>query len=248
MQTIKITTSQNIDIDYQVAGLGDRIVARLIDYAIFIGIYFVCIIVFTIFIGINDYNSNGTNIGILIVIGVWLVMCVFYDLLCEIFMNGQSLGKRSMKIKVISLDGARPNVGQYLLRWIFRIIDVGVTAGSCGLICIAMSDKKQRVGDMVAGTTVVSLAPKTNFNDLVFSPPPDDYVPVYQEASILSDQDIVLIYDVIRNFNRTRNSGLVYKLAMQLKSYLKVTYTREINEYQFLEIILNDYKTLTARV
>jgi hypothetical protein len=111
-----------------------------------------------------------------------------------------------------------------------------------------MSDKKQRVGDMVAGTTVVSLAPKTNFNDLVFSPPPDDYVPVYQEASILSDQDIVLIYDVIRNFNRTRNSGLVYKLAMQLKSYLKVTYTREINEYQFLEIILNDYKTLTARV
>jgi uncharacterized RDD family membrane protein YckC len=124
MQTIKITTSQNIDIDYQVAGLGDRIVARLIDYAIFIGIYFVCIIVFTIFIGINDYNSNGTNIGILIVIGVWLVMCVFYDLLCEIFMNGQSLGKRSMKIKVISLDGARPNVGQYLLRWIFRIMRV----------------------------------------------------------------------------------------------------------------------------
>ena len=40
MQTIKITTSQNIDIDYEVAGLGERIVARLIDLAIFFLIFF----------------------------------------------------------------------------------------------------------------------------------------------------------------------------------------------------------------
>ena len=248
MQTIKITTSQNIDIDYQVAGLGDRIVARLIDYGIFMALYIACFIVFGIVMGVsNDYTSTGVNIGIFILIAIWLGLCVLYDLLCEIFLNGQSFGKRGMKIKVISLNGARPTVGQYLLRWIFRLFDFGITGGSCAIICVALSDKKQRLGDMVAGTTLISLAPKTGFNDLVFSPPAADYEPVYSQVSQLTDKDIVLIHDVIRNFNHTRNSDLVYRLAMRLKAFLKVTYPREINEYQFLEIVLNDYKCLAAK-
>jgi len=248
MQTIKITTSQNIDIDYQVADLGDRIVARLLDYAIFLGLYMIALIVFGLIMGLsNNYNGKGQNIGILIVIGIWLLMCVLYDMLCEVFLNGQSIGKRAQKIKVISLNGARPTVSQYLLRWVFRIIDFGVTGGSAALIAVVFSDKKQRIGDMVAGTAVVNIAGKKNFNDLIFGAPPADHQPVYPEVMQLTDNDVVLIHDVIRNFNRTRNSGLVYKLAIQIKSYLNVSYPREINEYQFLEIIWNDYNSLTAK-
>jgi len=248
MQTIKVTTSQNIDIDYQLADLGDRILARLIDYGVFFGFYFIAIIILGIFAGyINYYNGKGINIGIFIILGSWLISCVLYDLICEVFFNGQSVGKRAMKIKVISLNGARPRVGQYLLRWVFRIVDFGITAGSAAIISVALTDKKQRLGDMVAGTTVVNLSPKANFNELVFGPPPADYEPVYNQVTQLTDKDVVLIHDVIRNFNRTRNSTLVYKLAMQLKSYLNVSYSREINEYQFLEIVLNDYNSFTAK-
>jgi uncharacterized RDD family membrane protein YckC len=250
MQTIKITTSQNIDIDYAVAGLGDRIVAWLIDYAIFMGVYFICDIIMLIVISFTHYNNvtgSGFPVAMIITIIVWLALFLFYDLLCEVFMNGQSFGKKVMKIKVISLNGARPGIGQYLLRWLFRIVDIGLTGGSCAIISIALSDNKQRVGDMVAGTAVISLKPHKNYNDLVFGPPPEDYQPVYRQVMQLTDGDVVLIHDVIRNFNRTRNNMLVYKLAIQLKNYLNVSYEREINEYQFLEIILNDYNSLSAK-
>jgi uncharacterized RDD family membrane protein YckC len=250
MQTIKITTSQNIDIEYPIAGLGDRIVAILIDYGIVLGVYFILSIIIDIYAAIAGYDNftgAGYPMTILITVIVWLTLFVFYDLICEIFMNGQSFGKKIRKIKVISMNGARPRVGQYILRWLFRIVDVGITGGSVAVITVALSDNKQRLGDMVAGTAVISLNPQNNLKDFVFSPPPADYEPMYPHVAQLTDGDVVLIHDVIRNFNRTRNSMMVYKLALKLKEYLNISYDREINEYQFLEIVLNDYNSLAAK-
>jgi uncharacterized RDD family membrane protein YckC len=250
MKTVRITTTQNIDIDYDVASLSERIAARIIDYLIFMCIYMIFIIVVMSYFGIttNDgrLDSALAGTGIVILIVVWLAVCVFYDLLTEIFLNGQSIGKRSVKIRVISLNGTRPSVGQYILRWIFRILDFGISMGTAAVITVAFSDKKQRIGDMVAGTTLVKTSPRNKFNDLIFGPPGADYVPTYKEVIQLTDHDIVLIHDVIKNFNRTRNSNLVYKLALRIKAFLHVKYPPEINEYQFLEIILNDYNFLIA--
>jgi len=248
MQTIKITTSQNIDIDYQLASLGDRVLARLIDYGVFIGLYLAVLILLGVIGGFtNYYNGNGQNIGMLILLGAWLFLCLLYDLLMEVFFNGQSLGKRAMKIKVISLTGARPRVGQYLLRWVFRIIDFGITAGSAALITVAITDKKQRIGDIVADTAVVNLSPKSSINELAMAPPPAGYIPRFTQVTLLTDSDIVLIHDVIRNYVTTRNKMLVYKLAMKLKSYLNVSYPSEINDYQFLKIVIDDYNYLAAK-
>jgi uncharacterized RDD family membrane protein YckC len=251
MQTVKITTAQNIDIDYDVASLTDRISARVIDYMIFMCIYMLFIFAFMAYLGIGSNSEEQatmyTKSGIIILVIVWLGLCVFYDLLTEIFLNGQSIGKRSMKIRVISLNGARPRVGQYLLRWIFRIIDFGVTLGTAAVITVAFSDNKQRIGDMVAGTTLVKTSPRNKFDDLVFTPPSAEYEPTYNEVVQLTDQDVVLIHEVIRNFNRTRNNNLVYRLALRIKTYLHISYSSEINEYQFLEIVLNDYNHLIAK-
>ncbi|RKR85622.1 putative RDD family membrane protein YckC [Mucilaginibacter gracilis] len=251
MQTVRITTSQNIDIDYQVAGLGDRVAARAIDYMIFLVVYTIMITIMVAFYGPSgiDSSENSAESGrlFIIIIVVWLGLCVFYDLLTEVFLNGQSIGKRSMKIKVISLNGARPGIGQYLLRWLFRIIDFGITLGTAAVVTVAFSDKKQRIGDMVAGTTLVKTSTLTQFKDLVFTPPAEDYEPTYNEAMQLTDQDVVLIHEVIRNFNRTRNSNLVYKLALRIKAHLHVSYPADVNEYEFLEKIVNDYNFLIAK-
>lgn len=247
METVKITTSQNIEIDYQVARLGDRVLARIIDYAIFFGLYMLCIMVFIGYTATSGTADSATsNMRMLIVVCVWLGLCVFYDLVCELFFNGQSIGKHIIKIKVVSLNGARPSVGQYLLRWIFRIIDFGISAGSLALVSVALTDNRQRVGDMVAGTTLVKTEPQTQFKDLFFNHPGEDYQPTYTEVWQLTDKDITLIYDVIKNFNLTRNSDLVYKLALRIKDYLKISYPKTINEYQFLEIVVNDYNSLVA--
>jgi len=248
MQTVKITTSQNIDIDYQLASLGDRVLARLIDYGVFIGLYLTVLILLGVVGGfINYYNGSGQNIGMYILFGAWFLLCLLYDLISEIFFNGQSIGKRAMKIKVISLNGARPRVGQYLLRWFFRIIDFTVTAGSAAIITVAVTDKKQRIGDIVADTAVVNLSPKSSINELAMAPPPAGYVPQFIQVTLLNDSDIVLIHDVIRNYITTRNKMLVYKLALKLKSYLNVSYSSEINDYQFLKIVIDDYNCLAAK-
>ncbi len=248
MQTVTITTSQNIEIDYEVAGLGERIIARIVDHGVFMGMYILCLISVFGYTSITDQHSNPfENIGVIIIIIVWLTLWVFYDLLTEIFLNGQSLGKRAVKIKVISLNGARPSISQYLLRWIFRIVDFGITFGTAAIVSVAVSDNKQRIGDIVAGTTLIKTSPRTKFDDLIFHPPAIDYEPTYPEVSQLTDQDIVLIHEVIKNFNRTRNNDLVYKLALQIKDNLKISYPATINEYQFLEIIFNDYNCLTTK-
>nr|WP_294940894.1 RDD family protein [uncultured Mucilaginibacter sp.] len=250
MPTIKITTTQNIDIDYEVASLSQRISARIIDYVVFMCVYTAIVTMFAIYYGVEDNSpqaAEGFGSGFVVLIGVWVALCALYDLLTEVFFNGQSVGKRSVKIKVISLSGNRPSIGQYILRWLFRTIDFGITLGSAAMVSVAFSDNKQRLGDMVAGTTVVQTTPRNNFNDLVFGQPEGDYEPTYKEVMQLTDTDVVLIHDVIKNFNRTRNSYLVYKLAIRIKRFLKVAYPSHINEYQFLEIVLKDYNYLTGR-
>src|SRR6185437_9472657 len=128
METITVHTTQNIDIDYEIGGLGERILARLIDYGVFVPFLFAGALLVEGF--------SGAALGIYYII--LLILFVFYDLLCEVFFNGQSLGKRVMKIRVISLDGARPKFSQYLLRWLFRLIDFSLTASICALITAAV--------------------------------------------------------------------------------------------------------------
>jgi uncharacterized RDD family membrane protein YckC len=245
MQTIKVTTTQNIDIDYTLAGIGERTLARVIDYAIFFGVYFACFIVGAV-IFTNNFDITKERI----IVVIWLIVCVLYDLVAEVFFNGQSVGKAAMKIKVISLNGHRPSVGQYLLRWVFRLVDFGVSFGSAAMITFIFSDNNQRIGDVVAGTTVVRLTPTTQYHDLVFIPvnAEGEHLVSYPEASQLTDEDVVLIHDVIRNFNRTRNSMMIYKLAVRIRKFLNVVQPSKINEYQFLEIILADYNYLTGNL
>lgn len=246
METIKITTSQNVEIDYAVAGLGDRIVARIIDLGIFGGISYVGTIIF-VGAGVSSGNPNWIkSTGVIATIIIWLALFVFYDLIAEIFFNGQSIGKRIMKIKVVSLNGARPSVGQYILRWLFRVVDCFVTLGALAVVTVALTDDKQRTGDMIAGTTLVKTEPLNKFKDLFFQEAGADHVTTYPQVSQLSDKDINLIHEVIKYFNATGNSLLVYKLAMRIKAFLGVSYPPEINEYQFLEIIVQDYTVLTT--
>lgn len=245
MQTIRITTTQNIDIDYEVAGLGERIVAYIIDLAMF-GVIIIATLIAIGSAGGMERGSSGIGIGIVFII--YAVLFVFYDLICELSMNGQSVGKKIMKIKVISLDGARPRLGQYLLRWLFRIIDFFPgTLNLCGLICVAVSDKSQRVGDMVAGTTLIRTVPRTKMQNIAFKPAEDNYQPVFTEAARLSEQDVELINEVINNYVKSGNSMLVYNMAQRIKDLLNVTPSAEMNNMLFLQTIIKDYSHIIAQ-
>jgi len=243
MQTIRITTPQNIDIDFEIAGLGERILARLIDMGIFIFVLVAGIIVLS-----STNLLAGGRIGVIIMAIIYACLFVFYDLVCESFMNGQSAGKRIMKIKVISLDGGRPQFSQYLMRWLFRIVDFTLTFQLCSLACAAINEKSQRLGDIVAGTILIRTSPRTKINNVVFMPANDGYEPVFKEATQLSDKDAELIHEVINNYIKTGNSVVVYNMALRIKGHLAVKPPAGMNDMQFLQTVIKDYNYLIAQV
>jgi uncharacterized RDD family membrane protein YckC len=238
MQTITVHTTQNIDIDYEIAGIGERILALLIDYGIFIALCIVGGI-----LAINGLPEFGISLYFIIV-GVTFT---FYDLVCEVFLNGQSLGKRILKIKVISLDGNRPTFSQYLLRWVLRFVDFPLTAYLGALVSAIVTDNGQRIGDIAAGTAMVKTHPRTQMNNLVFRPSEDSYVPVFKEASQLTDDDINLIADVLHNYMRTRNSIIVYNMGRRIMDHLQIALPPGMNDMQFLETIIRDYSHIVAQ-
>jgi uncharacterized RDD family membrane protein YckC len=246
MDTIQVNTSQHVTIDYPVAGLGERIAARLIDLGLFFVLYILVIIVFAVS-GIT-FGSNGLSSVILsAVIIIIIAGYVFYDLLFEIFMNGQSIGKKLMKIKVISLDGGQASMGQYAIRWLFRLVDFSLSAGLGGLICVAVTDKKQRIGDIVAGTILIKTAPKTEYQHIAFHPPSaQDYTPSFTSVHQLNDRDIELIHEVLTTFYQTHNFQLIEATAAKIASVLSVNIPEGMNGLNFLQTIVKDYNYITA--
>lgn len=244
METVKVNTSQHVDIDYPVAGLGERIAARLIDLGIFFALYiiFVLLVIITGLSGVIESSS----FFIPTILGIYVASYVFYNLTCEIFMNGQCVGKRVMKIKVISLDGSQPTIAQYFIRWLFRLVDFLLTAQVGGLICIAVSKNKQRIGDIVAGTTLIKTVPDTNINHIAFHPVEEEYQPVFSNTAMLSDRDVELIHEVISTYYKTNNAELIYTMSAKVKDLLSVNIPTGMNEMDFLKTVVKDYNHQTA--
>ena len=242
MDTIKVMTSQNVAIDYPVAGLGERIAARLIDLLFFLILYILFIL-----LGLVFAAMKGELVILVLLIG-YTAGYVFYNLLYEIFLNGQSIGKRFLKIKVISLDGSQPTLGQYFIRWLFRLVDFGLSLQTGGLISIAVTENKQRIGDVVAGTTVIKMVPRTTMEHIAFHPPQveQDYTPTFLTVQQLTDRDIELIHEVITTFYKTGNRELILTTASKTATLLGLTKPESMNELEFLNAVIKDYNYLTS--
>ncbi|HSP87285.1 MAG TPA: RDD family protein [Ignavibacteriaceae bacterium] len=205
MQKISIETTQNVTIDYDIAGIGDRVIAGLLDFLIMFGYLIGIIILLTFF----DQINLGFEFGI----AIWIILYLpvfFYDFLCEIFMDGQSFGKKARKIKIIKMDGSQPTIGSYFLRWILKPIDVYFTYGSVGIITLFINGKGQRLGDLAANTTAIKMKQTLRFEDTVFYNIPENYDLKFPQVSLLNDNDIRVIKDVI-NLNNRKIETLVYE-------------------------------------
>lgn len=239
MQTIRITTAQNVDIEHELAGIGERFVAALIDRAIYI-----FILIATLFVG-NLFHSTAFSSMVITIVAAAFV--VFYDLLCEVLMQGQSIGKMVMKIRVISLNGNRPTLVQYLLRWLLRIVDCAVSGYLCGLICIVVTEKNQRLGDMAAGTVLIRTNPRVKVDHIGFMPVEEGYEPHFPEAGRLTDSEVNLIHEVVRNYAKTRNAVIVYKLAVKMRDYLGIEKPEDMNDLKFLQVLSSDYNYMASQ-
>jgi len=245
MNKIKINTVQNVEIEYNVANVGERILAFILDgfviafYGIAVGM-----LIFT-------FSLNESEIIFILLMLIFIfIPFFFYHLLMEVFFNGQSIGKMAMKIKVIRLDGESPSIGNYLLRWLLRLVDIGISQGGIAVLTILLSEKGQRLGDIAAGTTVVKLKQVTTLQDTMYAKleetknetEQDAYQVMYPQVSSLSDEDIAKIREIANTANRTDNLEALGKLFEKLKKVLEVTPTSTSTE--FIKQIVKDYNYL----
>ena len=194
MQTIEIQTTQNVHIEYSVASVGDRVVAGLIDQLIMIG-YLIAIIFFYLWLlNVTEGTSFSYPVAYFVILFLPLF---FYHLLCETYLNGQSFGKKLMKMRVVKLDGTQAGIGSYFLRWILAPIDIYFTYGSVGLVTMIINGKGQRLGDLAAHTTVVKLKVETKLDDTILRATPVNYEVKFPQVSALSDKDISLVKEVL---------------------------------------------------
>jgi uncharacterized RDD family membrane protein YckC len=245
MQTIKIQTSQNIELEYALAGVGDRLVAYIIDLLLYIA-YGIGITILSDAVG-----GFGDSNWIMLIL---FLPILFYQLVCEVFLNGQSLGKKAKQIRVISLDGNQPNLGQYLVRWIFRIVDDMIGSGVVAIVTISLSQKAQRVGDMLAGTTVVRTRPQTSFQETLYAETETNYTPRYPQVNRLSDADIALLREVINRYRKDpAGSAVILRKAYDKTRALLLPAGSPAADPapgdpdSFLETVIRDYNHVTGK-
>ncbi len=238
---IQIHTTQNVILDMRAAGLGPRILAHILDW-IFI-ILWVIIAVFLLGIMLPDWDTGYLFFFIIVSLPV-----IFYDLLFEYFNDGQSPGKMILKIKVVNTDGTRPSFGSLLLRWLFRLVDFTMTSSILAVIMVAVTEKSQRLGDVLAGTTVIILTPEPNSTrlsipDLDFH---ENYSVVYNDIlDKLNDRDINIIRSIVEDFRYNNDPSTLKQLTNKIKETTGYEYNG--NDRAFLKKIIDDYNYLSVQ-
>ena len=162
---IQIVTPENIAFEYRLAGPFRRLPAYLLD----VGIRLLTMAVLAMVLGFTLGAVGGAGLvgGILLV--AWFVLSWFYGGLFETLWNGQTPGKRAMRLRVLTVDGQPITATQAVLRNILRGVDALpivplpgmemlmpiLPLPLLGLAATMMNDRFQRLGDLACGTLVV---------------------------------------------------------------------------------------------
>jgi uncharacterized RDD family membrane protein YckC len=237
MDNFQIETAQNIGIHQNVAGIGERILAFLIDTLI--------ITAFAILtsLAISGLGLAGGELWVYyLVIGLPIFL---YYLLWETFHNGQSPGKAALDLRVVRLDGARPRFNQYIVRWLLRLIDISISSGAVAVVTILLNGKGQRLGDLAAGTTVISERSRVSLSHTILMDLPENYNPTYPQVTVLKDRDV---QDIKRIYNDARQYGnhkVILSLSRKIAEIIEVE--PKERPLDFIKIILKDYNYYTQR-
>src|SRR5580765_8505656 len=116
MGIVKVATSFNIDLEFEVPEFHRRLFAWLIDVAIQIIYLRIAVKLLSNSLSTSDFSSEDAQYNAW---GLWMMIIVpifTYHLICELAMNGQSIGKKIMGIRVVNENGARPGLSQFIIR------------------------------------------------------------------------------------------------------------------------------------
>lgn len=267
MSIVRIATNFNIDIEFTAPPFYRRLFAWVID--IIIQIFYIIVAVRLLsWIAQGMRGDENNNVKIWAISLVFSLPFFLYHVVLEITMGGQSIGKKLLGIKVISENGGKPSIGQFIIRWLIRTSDYMLliiiilipyaqifgpqvywgVAGAIGLLVadlvLVNTKKQQRLGDILAHTVLIDTKQKEKITDTVFLEVSEHYVPQFPQIMQLSDRDINSLKGIIDTAKKHRDHHMAAMAAEKIKAHLHIDTSLEPEE--FLEILLKDYNYLSA--
>ncbi|TXD50715.1 MULTISPECIES: RDD family protein [unclassified Polaribacter] len=270
MKTLQIKTAQNVNIKFTAASVFQRLLAFIVDNVVKFSYFYFANKLFGFTILDDTINGDGWTIKAMEVL--FFLPITFYSLYSELLMNGQTLGKKLLNIKVINIDGFKPATTDYIIRWFLRIVDFNlflllfVYVASLGLaeqysllvllfivgklvgfFLILFTDKSQRFGDIIANTIVINLKDEVMFSQTILEEINDNYIPTYANVIKLSDNDARIIKETFKTAVQLND----YKTLIKLRSkILEVTEIKSVNatDKEFIDTVLKDYNFYTQNM
>lgn len=266
-ETLIIETPERVPLEFALASIGNRFLAVAIDHFIqFLSIFLIA----WFFLSIAGYSTSDVAdtpdklfsdapkwlIAILIII-LFLIFAAYF-IAFEWLWNGQTPGKRLLKLRVIREDGRPLTLWEAIARNLLRIADAIpgfiIPVYSVGLIVIFLSSRDQRLGDIFAGTVVVrertDEAP--TFNE-TFSNPIHDVaftrvqkaVEVKADVAALTESEVEVVESFLRrrwDLTERQRLWMAWRIALPIMYKLKPAYNLETFTYEgFLEEILHRF-------
>jgi uncharacterized RDD family membrane protein YckC len=266
-ETLIIETPERVPLAFALASIGNRFLAVTIDHAIqFLSIFLIA----WIFISITGVGENGMGESadqlfsempkwtLAIMILVLFLIFASYFIVFEWIWNGQTPGKRLLKLRVIREDGRPLTLWEAIARNLLRIFDAipgfVIPVYSIGLIVIFLSNRDQRVGDIFAGTVVIrerlDEAPtfaetfSTSITDAAFRrvQPTTEF---QANVNLLNEGEVEVVESFLRrrwDLTERQRIWMAWRVAMPLMYKLKPNYNMQTFTYEgFLEEILHRF-------
>lgn len=231
MLAVKLDTGFNIEVEFPITPFHRRLFAWIIDILVMWAYLWLVGMIMSGLMGPTWAEKGWRYV-------LYLLPYMFYHLVMETSMNGQSVGKKAMSIRVITLEGGQPSLSQYIIRWMFRLLDFGLFFVP-GFFCVILTARSQRVGDIVAGTIVIDTKPSTSWEDTIFTELETSYRPKYQNVMMLTDKDVNTLKSIIETVRKRNDYELAFRISERIQSRLNIRSQEEPHE--FLVTLLKDY-------
>ncbi|CAL2081934.1 RDD family protein [Tenacibaculum sp. 190524A02b] len=269
MKRLQVNTTQNVKINFELANIGLRILAFFIDNIVKFAYLYLIISLFNFTLIKAAVDGDAWSVK---AIDIMLFLPItFYSLYTEILLNGQTIGKKLLKLRVVNIEGFKPSVTDYMMRWFMRVVDfnffililiyvfslgldrylgliwvIFLIGKMIGFIAIIITKNNQRVGDISANTVVVNLKDDAAFSQTILEEITEKYKPKYAAVIKLSDNDARIIKDTFSGAKESRDYKTIKKLRKKIEEVTQIK--SQENDMEFIETVLKDYNYYTQNM
>jgi uncharacterized RDD family membrane protein YckC len=223
---LSIDTPENVAFGYDVAGIGSRFLAALVDTILILVLLIVVNLPLFLLAGVLSASlTDQISIWVFAVSGL-ISFALFwgYYIFFEIIWNGQSPGKRWVGLRVIRADGTPITLVETIIRNLVRLVDFLPAYYGVGVVTMFVNEQSRRLGDLAAGTLVVHDRATITLESLAMekSSSSDSAQPVSAATADLpierlTSRDIQMVEDFLRRGNQLSNrAALARRLLLAL--------------------------------